>query len=147
MASSTAHIKFALRNSGAYKSAENAASTLEAFRRLFKDSPAVLAAIDTDIFGRTTEELRQLGTACHLQKKRAAAKVNNDFQKTIPVPVVPVPVPVLPDPSTRAGVDDMLLNEPWDGHPWLMEHSMDMDAECSDDTDVMRELTQFLLCE
>ena len=143
MASSTAHIKFSLRASGAYKSAENAASTLEAFRRLFKDSPAVLAAIDTDIFGRTSEELRQLGTACHLQKKRAAAKVINDFQKIIPVPVVPVPV--LPDPSTHAGTDDMVLNAPWDGQ-WLMEHSMDMDAECSDDADVMRELTQFL-CE
>ena len=103
----------------------------------------VLAAIDTDIFGRTTEELRQLGTACHLQKKRAAAKIINDLAKMIPIPVVPVPVPVpvLPDPSTHAGAHDMLLNEPWDGHPWLMEHLMDMDAECSDDADVMRELT------
>ena len=145
MASSTAHIKFALRNSGAYmyKSAENAVSTLEAFRRLFKDLPAVLAAIDTDVFSRTTEELRQLGTACHLQKKRAAAKIVNDFQKIIPVLVAHVPVPVLHDPSTHAGADDM-LNEPWEV-PWLMEHSMDMDAECSGDADVMLELTQFLL--
>ena len=94
MASSTAHIKFSLRASGAYKSAENAASTLEAFRRLFKDSPAVLAAIDADIFGRATDELRQLGTACHLQKKRAAEKAINDFQRIVPVPVVPVHVPV-----------------------------------------------------
>ena len=141
MAASTAHVKFVLRSSGAFKSAENAASTLEAFRRLFKDSPAVLAAIDADIFGRTTEELRQLGTACHLQKKRATAKAINDFQKNIPVPVVPVPVP---DPSTHAGADDipMMLNEPWEG--WLtgMEHSMDI----ADDANVMHELIQFL-CE
>ena len=78
---------------------------------MFKDSPEVLVAIDidTDIVGRTTEELRQLGTVCHLQKKRAAAKIMNDFQKTIPVPV-PDHVPVLPDPSTHAGADDMLTH-------------------------------------
>ena len=146
MAASTTHVKFVLRSSGAFKSAENAASTLETFRRLFKDSPAVLAAIDADIFGRTTEELRQLGTACHLQKKRAAAKVINVFQKIIPVPVVPVPV--LPDPATHAGADDipMMLNEPWDVYSLDgycgMEHSMDI----ADDADVMHELIQFL-CE
>ena len=122
-----------MRSSGAFKTADSAAATLTSIRCLFKDSPVVLAAIDFDIFGRSKARLTRLATACHLQRKRAAATARKNSQSPEDSPEDTY---LLQEQEIQPNAEDDLLNQPWGSQdPQPQEH---MTEENPDYADVMQ---------
>ena len=143
MTASTLHMRFSMRSSGAFKTADSAAATLTSIRCLFKDSPVVLAAIDFDIFGRSKTQLTRLATACHLQRKRAAATARKNSQSPEDSPEDTY---LLQEQEIQPNAEDDLLNQPWGSQdPQPQEHMTEENPDYADVMDVMQMDVSFLL--